>query len=148
MRYRNRGPWLGLAKVSSVTYRIQRHAGADLEIVLMPYQADFGRNLKVGCRMRNQGDTESRELKLPHLCCLRLLLEWLTDLPMRSQTGLSTQVLRTVMAQNMEGDSSSQSAASPRRTQRQRQGQTSTPRHGVYGLLCASPTVKALACCS
>ncbi len=40
LRYKNRGPWLVLAKVSSVTCKIQRHAGAEPEIVhvdkLMP----------------------------------------------------------------------------------------------------------------
>ena len=50
LRYKNRGPWLVLAKVSSVTYKIQRHAGAEPEIVhvdkLMPYQADFGEELE------------------------------------------------------------------------------------------------------
>ncbi len=48
--YRNRGPWLVLAKTGPVTYKIQRHAEADPEIVhvdkLMPYQADFGEELQ------------------------------------------------------------------------------------------------------
>ncbi len=39
-----------LAKVSSAIYKIQCHAGADPEMVhvdkLMPYQADFGEELK------------------------------------------------------------------------------------------------------
>ncbi len=43
--YRNRGPWLVPAKTSSVTYKIQRHARAEPEIVhvdkLLPYEADF-----------------------------------------------------------------------------------------------------------
>ncbi len=47
--YKNQGPWLVVAKVSSVTYKIQCHAGAEPEIVhvdkLMPYQADFGEEL-------------------------------------------------------------------------------------------------------
>ncbi len=50
LRYRNRGPWLVLTKVGPVTYKIQRHAEADPEIVhvdkLMPYQADFGEELQ------------------------------------------------------------------------------------------------------
>ncbi len=41
----NRGPWLVLAKMGPVTYKIQRHPQADTEIVhvdkLMPYYPDF-----------------------------------------------------------------------------------------------------------
>ncbi len=47
--YRNRGPWLVLAMTSLVTYKIQRHARADLEFVhadkMLPYQADFEEEL-------------------------------------------------------------------------------------------------------
>ncbi len=47
--YRNRGPWLVLAKTSPVTYKIQRHARAEPEFVhvdkLLPYQADFEEEL-------------------------------------------------------------------------------------------------------
>ena len=50
LRYKNREPWLVLAKVSPVTYRMQRHTGAEPEIVhvdkLMPYQPDFGEELE------------------------------------------------------------------------------------------------------
>ena len=50
LRYKNQGPWLVLAKVSPVTYRIQRHTGAQPEIAyvdkLMPYQPDFGQELE------------------------------------------------------------------------------------------------------
>ena len=49
LRYRNRGPWLVLAKTSSVTYKIQHHAKAEPEFVhvhkLLPYQADFEEEL-------------------------------------------------------------------------------------------------------
>ncbi len=45
LRYRNRGPWLVLAKMGPVTYKIQRHARAEPEFIhvdkLLPYQADF-----------------------------------------------------------------------------------------------------------
>ncbi len=43
-------PWLVLAKTSMVTYKIQRCTGAEPEILhvdkLMPYQADFGEELR------------------------------------------------------------------------------------------------------
>ncbi len=43
LRYKNLGPWLVLAKTSTVTYKIQRFAGAEPDIVhvdkLMLYQA-------------------------------------------------------------------------------------------------------------
>ena len=49
LRYRNRGPWLVLAKTSPVTYQIQLHARAEPEIVhvdkLLPYKADFKEDL-------------------------------------------------------------------------------------------------------
>ena len=49
LRYRNRGPWLVLAKTGPVTYKIQRHARAEPEFVhvdkLLPYQADFEEEL-------------------------------------------------------------------------------------------------------
>ncbi len=47
LRYRNRGPWLVLAKTGPVTYKI--HARAESEFVhvdkLLPYQADFEEEL-------------------------------------------------------------------------------------------------------
>ncbi len=50
LRYWNRGLWLILAKTGPVTYKIQRHAEADPEIIhvdkLMPHQADFGEELQ------------------------------------------------------------------------------------------------------
>ncbi len=49
LRYTNRGPWLVLAKMGPVTYKIQCHPQADPEIVhvdkLMPYYPDFGEQL-------------------------------------------------------------------------------------------------------
>ncbi len=49
LRYRNRGPWLVLAKTGPVTYKIQRQARAEPEFVhvdkLLPYQADFEEEL-------------------------------------------------------------------------------------------------------
>ncbi len=49
LRYTNHGPWLVLAKTGPVTYKIQRHPQADLEIVhvdnLMSYYPDFGDQL-------------------------------------------------------------------------------------------------------
>ncbi len=49
LHYRNRGPWLVLAKTGPVAYKIQRHATAEPEFVhidkLLPYQADFEEEL-------------------------------------------------------------------------------------------------------
>ncbi len=69
MRYKNRGPWLVLTKVSSVTYKIQRHAGADPEIVhvdkLMPYQADFGEELESWLQDEESGGRRVKGTQTP-----------------------------------------------------------------------------------
>ncbi len=69
MRYKNRGPWLVLTKVSSVTYKIQRHAGANPEIVhvdkLMPYQADFGEELESWLQDEESGGRRVKGTQTP-----------------------------------------------------------------------------------
>ncbi len=58
-RYQKRWPWLVLTKTGPVTYKIQRHAEADPEIIhvdkLLPYQADLGEDLQIWLQ-----DTESK----------------------------------------------------------------------------------------
>ena len=69
LRYKNRGPWLVLAKVSPVTYRIQRHAGAEPEVVhvdkLMPYQPDFGEELESWLRDEESGGCRAKITQTP-----------------------------------------------------------------------------------
>ncbi len=72
--YRNRGPWLVLAKTGPVTYKIQRHAEAGPEIVhvdkLLLYQADFGKISRAGYRILNSQGIESLGCKFVTMCCL------------------------------------------------------------------------------
>ena len=76
--YKNRGPWLVLAKVSPVMYKIQRHAGAEPKIVhvdkLMPYQPDFGEELESWLRDEESGGCRVKGRKLLCLHYLKLLL--------------------------------------------------------------------------
>ncbi len=69
LRYNNRGPWLMLAKVSPVTYRIQRYAGAEPEVVhvdkLMPYQPDFGEELESWLREEESGGCRAKGTQTP-----------------------------------------------------------------------------------
>ncbi len=69
LHYKNRGPWLVLAKVSPVTYRIQRHAGAEPKIVhvdkLMPYQPDFGEELESWLRDEESGGCRAKGTQTP-----------------------------------------------------------------------------------
>ncbi len=69
LRYKNRWPWLVLAKVSRVRYRIQCHAGAEPEIVhvdkLMPYQPDFGEELESWLRDEESGGCRTKGTQTP-----------------------------------------------------------------------------------
>ncbi len=111
-----------LAKVSSVTYKIQRHAGAEPEIVhvdkLMPYQAEFGEELESWLQDEESGGHRVKGTQTP--------------MPVPSEAspgvadGLSNEVtdrpfdlgLEDSYGADIEGESLSESAAPPRRSQR------------------------------
>ncbi len=125
LHYKNRGPWLVLAKVSSVTYKIQRHTGAEPEIVhvdkLMPYQADFGEELESWLQNEDSGGHRVKGTQTP------------TPVPTEASPGVtdgpSNEVtdrpfdpgLEDGYGADIEGESLSESAAPPRRSQRPRQ---------------------------
>ncbi len=125
LRYKNRGPWLVLAKVSSVTYKIQRHAGAEPEIVhvdkLMPYQADFGEELESWLQDEDSGRRRVKGTQTPAPVPPEAS-PVVTDRPSNEVTDRPFDPgLEASYGADTEGESFSESAAPPRRSQRSRQ---------------------------
>ncbi len=125
LRYKNRGPWLVLTKVSSVTYKIQRHAGAEPEIVhvdkLMPYQADFREELESWLQDEDSGGHRVKGTQTP--------MPVSSEAPPGVADGPSNEVRDRPFdprpedgyGADMEGESPSEATAPPQRSQRPRQ---------------------------
>ncbi len=114
-----------LGKVSSVTYRIQRHAGADPEMVhvdkLMPYQADVGEELESWLQDEESGGHRFKGTQTP----MPVLSETSPGLADRPSNEVTDRPFdpdpEDGYGTDMEGESSSESVATPRHSQRARQ---------------------------
>ncbi len=114
-----------LDKLSSVTYKIQRHAGAEPEIVhvdkLMPYQADFGEELESWLQDEDSDGHRVKGTQTPTPVPPEASPE-VTDGPSNEVTDLPLDPgPEDSYGADIEGESLCESAASPRRSQRQRQ---------------------------
>ena len=111
-----------LAKVSSVTYKIQLHAGAEPEIVhvdkLMPYQTNFGEELESWLQDEESGGRRVKGTQTPTTVHSEAS-PGLTDGPSNEVTDRPFDLgLEDGYGADVEGESPSESAAPPRRSQR------------------------------
>ncbi len=88
LRYRNRGPWLVLAKTSPITYKIQCHDGAEPEIVhinhLLPNQGDFGEEVHSWLKGKEPVGHMMAVTQTANRCFLKLCLRSLVVLTCKS----------------------------------------------------------------